>query len=656
MPQSIFSEILLKLRRIYGAGFNSLLRLIWLVIKHLIRLRGPTTPGSAGCAHLSSSPGHAGTFYSTAPHLVDESELSQPVLEARHSSQPSASSTSTKAPQEIDLGLYEYPQRPASTSSSHNEDGSSTYDMHGIDRLQPIDIPPNLRPIRPDELLRYEPKAAVATAPATFTVKPLQVEFCPESLPPGWEAFTQFEGQVFFYHKEKNIITEAWLYDPECSQEITSYIQTIDGICEKNELQIPPNSQLVLERRCDAESTGTYCGYYFAHSHTRCVFWIEDYSLDRCLTEVKGGQLAPEHVRIQLELQYWKHFEYFETIQVTSRTVLRELREMLVNSFMDTMTCPTSTVNYDEQQLANLIKLVDGATKDLNGGGRGCPLAVGKIMSLLCDTKFLNFHGQEAARLSRNQSVYGVPPREERRSWAMSVLSPILFYVPDTHLHGFDKIWVDEIASTGPWKALTGKLISEWSECTAFATILLNANVAFLDIPGVENEGSSSQTPLAQLLSSISLVLSIGTAILGLVLVRHHRTKRVGTVDEAVDFFNKHHLERTAIIYSLPYALLMYGMACFLAAFLATCFSWTSITTRLTIGIFCALTSLLVLWCLTWQVSEDSTLASWLGDIKIAIRSAAWGSGGDDLSEDLEMKEDELQRDTSALYNRADIV
>ncbi|KAJ7680379.1 hypothetical protein DFH06DRAFT_1404177, partial [Mycena polygramma] len=485
-------------------------------------------------------------------------------------------------------------------------------------------------------------------------------------LPPGWEAFTQFEGQVFFYHEEKNIITETWLYNPDCSEEITTYIRMIDGICEKNELQIPPNSQLVLELRYDSESTETYCGYYFAHADTRCVFWIEDYSLDRCLTEVKGGQLAPEHVSKYPLSRMRKHFEYFETIQVTPTTVLRELREMLVNAFTDTMTCPTSTVNYTEQQLAALPGV---------GGTTTSQPSPGKIMSLLCDTKFLNFHGQEAARLSRNQSVYGVPPREERRSWAMSILSPILFYVPDTHLHSFDKIWVDEIASTGPWKALTGRLISEWSECTAFATILLNANVAFLDIPGVENEGPSSQTPVAQLLSSTSLVLSIGTAILGLVLVRHHRTKRIGTADEAVcfhllksppcltwyqvDFFNKHHLERTAIIYSLPYALLMYGMAFFLAAFLATCFSWTSITTRLTIGIFCALTSLLVLWCLAWQVSEDSTVASWLGDMKLAIRGAAWKSGGDP-SEDLEMKEDELQRDKelspSILYNRADIV
>ena len=62
--------------------------------------------------------------------------------------------------------------------------------------------------------------------------------------------------------------------------------------------------------------------------------------------------------------------------------------------------------------------------------------------------------------------------------------------------------------------------------------MLLNANVAFLAIPSVDN-GSSSISP-AQISSSLSIVTSVGSILLGLLLVRQHRVKSKETAEEAV--------------------------------------------------------------------------------------------------------------------------
>lgn len=166
--------------------------------------------------------------------------------------------------------------------------------------------------------------------------------------------------------------------------------------------------------------------------------------------------------------------------------------------------------------------------------------------------RFINYHGQEAARLSRYQSVHGEPSwQDQKRSWLMSILSPILFYAPDEHLCNLGKVWVDRIVAKQPWVKLISKLTTEWAEHTAFvsdplllrltalkacvqATILLNANVAFLDIPGVDSGGSPQS--LTQIFSYISIVLVIGSTILGLMLVRHHRSKHIGTALEGVSF------------------------------------------------------------------------------------------------------------------------
>ncbi|KAJ7901887.1 hypothetical protein B0H14DRAFT_1259081 [Mycena olivaceomarginata] len=470
-----------------------------------------------------------------------------------------------------------------------------------------------LRPIRPDELLRYEAnhKTPVADAPGTFRVKPLQTDFTPElSLPEGWTYHVQFEGQVFFYHEEKSILTETWLYNPELCQEIMAFIQLVDEFCEAHQIQIPPTSELVLELRQDSETGENYCAYYFARAETRTIFWLEEFVLD--LDEVKGGQLPPQHVELYLQNQYWRHFEFFEAIQVTTPTVLRELREIILNSFADTLTSRLSTVTQSEAQLTNLLKIVEEASKDLNAGGRGCPLAVGKIMSRFSHERFLNFYGQKSPRLYRGQSIYHEPSLADRRSWSMSIISPILFYIPDVHLYSMDKVWVDQMAARLPWVKFIENLISEWKEHTTFATILLTVNVSFLDVPGVESEGPSQS--LTQVFSSISLVLCAASAILGLILVRQQRTKRIGTADEAVEFFSNNHLEISAIIYSLPHALLLHGMGFFLLAFMLSCFLWTSTTTRLMVGIFCALACILVLWCIVWQACEDSmtVVPSWL--------------------------------------------
>ena len=62
--------------------------------------------------------------------------------------------------------------------------------------------------------------------------------------------------------------------------------------------------------------------------------------------------------------------------------------------------------------------------------------------------------------------------------------------------------------------------------------MLLNANVAFLAIPSVD-PGDHTRTP-AQLASYISIVTSIGSVVIGLLLLRQHRTKPQDAADEVV--------------------------------------------------------------------------------------------------------------------------
>ena len=62
---------------------------------------------------------------------------------------------------------------------------------------------------------------------------------------------------------------------------------------------------------------------------------------------------------------------------------------------------------------------------------------------------------------------------------------------------------------------------------------MLNANVAFLSIQSVDTNSDPYRSP-AQISSYCSITASIGSIILGLILVRQSRTKHGETASEVV--------------------------------------------------------------------------------------------------------------------------
>ncbi len=137
-----------------------------------------------------------------------------------------------------------------------------------------------------------------------------------------------------------------------------------------------------------------------------------------------------------------------------------------------------------------------------------------------------------------------------------------------------------------------------WSHVAApQSTVMLTANVGFLAIPGVVLSNlsgtsltSASQvvvfTSASQIASSLSVEAGIGSIVIGLLLARHNRSRQKEDPAGAVSrqpslafgvvtsgqstylYLNSHPvfgLEPMAIIFSLPWALLMwsYVLSCF---------------------------------------------------------------------------------------------
>ena len=149
------------------------------------------------------------------------------------------------------------------------------------------------------------------------------------------------------------------------------------------------------------------------------------------------------------------------------------------------------------------------------------------------------------------------------RGMSFRLLSPLLFFAPEVHLAAFEDVFCDDVLNTITWKDFASKMEDSFTEYVAYATILLNANVAYLAIPTINGPSSSS----ASVVSMVSMIVSLGSIVTGLLLMRWRRMSGE-FAEEVFKYlypekgnvkFVARRTQRLALLYSLPYALLLWG-------------------------------------------------------------------------------------------------
>ena len=163
-------------------------------------------------------------------------------------------------------------------------------------------------------------------------------------------------------------------------------------------------------------------------------------------------------------------------------------------------------------------------------------------------TRCLNYYGEPHARLERTFSVHG--DAINARTWLIKSISMFLFFAPEVHLLMLQRMWVDGVLHKSVWEEAFKRMNDEWKTITflvsAFgqfeflilvylhskATVILSATVSFLNISGITNNKNS----LPYIFSCISIAVTIGSIILGLLLKRQHQTKIIDTTGDIVRF------------------------------------------------------------------------------------------------------------------------
>ncbi|KAG6910247.1 hypothetical protein DXG01_012057 [Tephrocybe rancida] len=295
---------------------------------------------------------------------------------------------------------------------------------------------------------------------------------------------------------------------------------------------------------------------------------------------------------------------------------------------LDVQTSDFTTINETKEGLNEMADIV-GEARSRSESSSWC---LGRFMLKLTNDRFVNYHGQYGARLNHSQSIY---KREKpKRTWLIRLLSPLLFSAPNIHLKSLEGLWTDRVTLKLRCTNFFVKMNTQWGEHLVHASILLNANVGFLSIA---SNDPSSHSPIflsartaAQIASYISTTASFGSMMLALLLVREHNLAKEGDFETVqTNIYHqymqrhdttKHGFEALAIIYSLPYALLTWGMGTFLVAFMLMCFVKSTPTVHAILTITFALICGLIVWCIC--IFRENTKFQWQNWFKVAQKIA----------------------------------
>ncbi|KAF9530152.1 hypothetical protein CPB83DRAFT_851060 [Crepidotus variabilis] len=446
--------------------------------------------------------------------------------------------------------------------------------------------------------------------------------------PNGWVRHAHPEGARYFSRKlgDGYVFTDSDLPDPRILGQINQDADAIlQAYLRDSEARGRPTDWNLVVSCCydSASRHDIESFYYFVDHESRKLFFLQDFlgsSLGDIWKEAQGCN-SLQHLAYELEAQYWLFVSLFPTSRLLSRKLIQELRDITLYCIGDSVFSPSALAPFSTETLEKILSWTkamdsndDSSSDEVSDVKQGF-LAPGSL-SLLARLMFgyyhdwfVHFHGEGHARLERHKSVYGLSTN--RRTWLVTVVSPFLFSSPDVQLKHLQKLWVDGVMHKTIWENSVKKLNEEWQEHVLFGTVMLNANMGFLAIGTVDGNREKYRSP-SQIASYLSIVASIGSILLALLLLRQNRTKIKETANDVQAFMDdRNHrsrgLEMLAILYSLPYALLMWSVVSFLIAFAIHCFRSTTTATQGIIGSFSGVSAIFILWCIVqaWEQKEE---------------------------------------------------
>ncbi|KIJ08402.1 hypothetical protein PAXINDRAFT_172933 [Paxillus involutus ATCC 200175] len=385
-----------------------------------------------------------------------------------------------------------------------------------------------------------------------------------EVCPPGWTRLIQAEGASYYYHSQDRVFTDADMSTDKTRKAVESSVKNLFTMAKTDGIQLSQDTELVIE----LGERAVY--YYFVDRQHRILFWLHAFEHKKLLRHVKGVT-NKSHIKYHLETQYWTHCEMFPHGRPISLDDLKSLKGTLIHANAEAITSDTSLAPFDIEELGRMLDLVDKMQEGAMEGQPDMVWVIARLTRMFSHAKFVNFYGQLGARLNADQSVYA-DQHENRAPRLFDVVDIFLFGSASAHFRALNGVWVDHTVNFPRWKGFINKLLAEWNSFTIYSTVMLAVDVSFLAIPALQDTSKDTSQEQAAVIAIYGSIVSIvGSLMISVLLVGQIRGQEGESAKGAADFMKRMTqsmlgLEALAIMQSVPYALLIWGMLFFVLA------------------------------------------------------------------------------------------
>lgn len=467
--------------------------------------------------------------------------------------------------------------------------------------MLPMEWDPNkFKPLVPKLCQRYKGRVLVRSKTNTQPIPARKNHFTDPPVD-GWQSVVHPEGALYFYDATRHVFTDANLTRRKPLKAIN---HLADQLLLKASDMIDDSTHLVLELQDTKEDA---CNYYFVQHNKRLLFWLQDFDEPICIYEDVKGVKSDTHIKIALEAQYWMHCELYPSNAIIQRQIATELKHVLLHAHSDFLTSNTSVVPYDLSTLQSMLDLSNHLVEYVGTPTPSsdpyvelpahlmCVLA--RLMRLFTRSKFLNFYGQVSARLNANQSVYDDEPSRKKGTLRLRLANAFLWGAPAAQYKFLQDTWTDNILNYPKWYKHINRLNSDWGNVTIFSTVMLAVDVSFLAVPGVISA--------AAVVICLSAMCSVSSLVVSMLLAVECRGWGTDSAEGAASFMarmvhTQSDVEALAIMYSLPYAYLIWGMFCFVTALGISVFHSTTPAVLAVVIICWVALTILTLWPAWW--------------------------------------------------------
>ncbi|KAI5994677.1 hypothetical protein EDD15DRAFT_2195833 [Pisolithus albus] len=350
--------------------------------------------------------------------------------------------------------------------------------------------------------------------------------------------------RLYYVHEKKRIITDL--------TESQQLLETSDYLLDRaRQLGLPFHSdaELVITEVPGPNGRKDF-GYYFVDHQQRLLFWVHDYDLSEIFFNVKGVT-ARDHMKQAVITQYWMHIGLYPNRRELKADDYEELRNILIGAIADAATSQTPLAPFDLDSMVRMLDLVEKLEGSIGKKNPYGVWVIARFATEFSSSRFINFSGQPFARLDAGKR----------------------------HLEELKQMWVDQIVHYPSWQKYIAKLTSDWARFTIFSTVLLTTDVGLLAAPTLGGGGGFMTAAMASVY--LSIFFSVASILTSIQLTNRVSGKEYSSATSTSALLTRTSksvfgTDSLAIMYSLPYAFLVWGIFLFVLGISLLVFSSTN--------------------------------------------------------------------------------